>query len=119
MTRQEQTGKRDLGFSSWIRTSLPDSSTGFLATDLDFILFNYKTKRIMLLEVKTRATNLKFWQKSIFDLLDIWLRTGITEDWKYLGFHVIIFENTCFKDGRCLLDNEETNEEQVVKFLSL
>ena len=50
MTRQEVTGVRDLGFSNWIRKELPDSSTGFSASDLDFMLWNWKTKKIILLE---------------------------------------------------------------------
>lgn len=42
MTRKEFSGTRELLFSDWVRTKLPDSSTGFLVTDLDFIIFNYK-----------------------------------------------------------------------------
>lgn len=119
MTKLEVTGKRDLTFSSWIRSSLPDSSTGFLVTDLDFIVFNYKTRKILLLEVKTRSANIKFWQKSIFELLDRWLVAGIDKEWHYYGFHTLIFENTSFKDGRCYLDGEEITESFLISFLSL
>ena len=70
MTRPEFSGIRDLTFSGWIRKNLPDSSTGTLVSDLDFIIYNYKTKNILLLEIKTHNANLKKWQQDIFNLLD-------------------------------------------------
>ena len=36
--------ERSKKFNDWIRKNLPSSKTGLLATDLDFILLNYKTK---------------------------------------------------------------------------
>ena len=106
MTRPEITGKRDLTFSQWIRDNLPDSSFGFMVTDLDFILYNYNTKKVMLLEIKTRNTNIRVWQRSIFDNFSKWIKRGIDDDWIYLGFHIIKFQNTFFNDGKCYLDNK-------------
>ena len=48
MTRKEQTGIRDLTFSRWVREKLPDSNTGFMVSDIDFFMYNYKTKKCML-----------------------------------------------------------------------
>ena len=45
MTRQENTGIRDLTFSGWVRENLPNSATGFMVTDIDFYMYNYKTKK--------------------------------------------------------------------------
>jgi len=45
MTRKEFSNIRDLTFSQWIRNNLPDSSCGYMVSDLDFILQNYKTKK--------------------------------------------------------------------------
>lgn len=119
MTRSEITGIRELNFSKWVREKLPDSSTGFLASDLDFILFNYKTKKIMLLEIKTRNKELKTWQKILFDNLDKWLKKGIDIDWLYLGFHTIRFENTFFNDGKVYIDGIDATEAEIQKYLSL
>jgi hypothetical protein len=119
MTRQEQTFVRDLGFSQWIRKSLPDSATGFLVTDLDFILFNYKTKKFMLIEVKSRSTRIKIWQQSIFRLMDEWISGGMRDGWTNLGFHVIMFENTNFSDGAVYLDDLEVSENTLKNFLSV
>ena len=119
MTRQEFSHTRELNMSGWIREKLPDSSTGFLASDLDFILEIYKTKKIMLLEIKTRNSELKTWQRMLFNNIDKWLRKGIDSDWTYVGFNVIKFENTFFNDGKCYLNEKEINEEELISVLSL
>jgi hypothetical protein len=118
MTRQELTNTRDLTFSGWIRNNLPDSSSGYMVSDLDFILYNYKTKQIMLVEVKTRNAELKTWQYNMFNNIEKWLEKGIDSDWNFLGFHVIQFENTCFEDGKCFFDNKETTEIELKSILS-
>ena len=118
MTRKEITNHRDLSFSTWVRTNLPDSSTGFLVSDLDFILQNYNTKKIMLIEIKTHGCPLKTWQSKLFNQIDKWLKNGVDNDWQYYGFHVITFENTFFNDGKTYLDGVEKTENEIKKFLS-
>jgi hypothetical protein len=119
MTRREITNIRDLTFSGWVRNNLPDSSTGFMASDLDFILQNYQTKKIMLLEIKTRNSDLKNWQKRLFKNIHTWIANGINDNWQYLGFHVIQFENTNFNDGRVYFDYKISSENKIKKILSL
>lgn len=118
MTRREFSGKRDLTVSGWIRENLPDSSTGFLVSDLDFILYNYKTKRIMLLEVKQHGKEMATWQNNLFKNLALWISKGIDKDWNFLGFHSIKFENTDFKDGKCYYDHQEITEEELKHLLN-
>ena len=118
MTRKEITGTRDLSFSSWIREKLPDSSTGYMATDVDFFLYNYKTKDIVILEVKTRKGDVKKWQRIFYKKLNEWIKKGITADWTFHGVYLIQFENTCFEDGKCFLNRIEITEEQLIKKLS-
>lgn len=113
MTRPEFSGIRELNFSGWVRINLPDSSFGFLITDLDFILYNYNTKRIMLLEIKTRNAELKTWQKNIFTNLSKWISRGIDDNWTFLGFHIIKFENTFFNDGKVYFDGEVSSEKEI------
>lgn len=119
MTKKEITSTRDLTFSGWIRTNLPDSSTGFLVSDLDFIIFNYKTKKILLLEVKTRNAVIRPWQKILFENIDRWIKNGIDKEWMYCGFHIVQFENNSSEDGKCWLDGKETDPFQLKEFLSL
>ena len=118
MTRPELTSKRDLTFSGWIREKLPDSSNGYMVSDLDFILYNYKEKICMLLEIKTRNSNLKDWQRRLFANLSKWIEKGIDSDWLFGGFHVVKFENSFFHDGKCWYDDREINEQELVKILS-
>jgi len=105
-------------FNDWVRTECPDSSFGFLATDLDFILYNYNTKKLMLLEIKTRNRPLEFWQEKVFENFSRWLKNGLNKDWTFLGFHIIKFQNTFFNDGKCYLDNKEITEKELKIFLS-
>ena len=122
MTKPEITGKRDLKFSGWIRKNLPDSYTGFLVSDLDFILYSRQSKQIMWIEVKTRNKEISDWQKKLFVDLAKCLRCGMREfmpDWRFAGFHVVKFENTFFDDGNTFFDNREITEKQLVEKLSL
>jgi len=104
--------------SDWIREKLPDSNFGYMVSDLDFILQNYKTKKVMLIEVKTRKSDCKIWQKKLFKNINNWLKKGIDENWQYLGFHLIQFENTCFKDGKSFFDYKEITENELIKKLN-
>ena len=119
MTRVEITGRRCLTFSQWIREKLPDSSTGFSASDLDFILWNWKTKKVMMLEIKTRNCEPRIGQKMMWQNLNKWMRRGIDDGWTYLGFNLIVFEKKDFDDGKCYLNNEEITEEKLITLLSL
>jgi hypothetical protein len=117
MTRQEITNTRDLRFSSWIRYCLPDSDTGFIVSDIDFFLYNYKTKKCAIVEVKTRNASLKF-QKNMYAFLSRWIKKGIDDGWEYRGFYFIRFENTFFSDGKVFLNDIESTEEEIIKELS-
>jgi hypothetical protein len=117
-TRQEITGKRPLEVSKWIRRKMPDSKTGYWVSDLDFILYNVKTKKLMFLEVKTRNSPPKWFQKTMWKSIHNWIRKGIDDDWTYLGFNLITFENTVFNDGRCFLNGKEISELELKEFLS-
>lgn len=120
MTRKEITGERDLWFSGWVRENLPDSSTGFLVSDLDFILWNYKSRRLMLIEVKTRGAKMRFWQENLFKVLDEILNIGSrTAGVEYLGFHCIRFENTNFVNGSCSIDGKVVTEQELCSYLDM
>ena len=109
-------------FNLWVRDKLPDSSTGFLASDLDLILWNHNTRKLMLLEVKSHKAKMKFWQESLFGILDSLIKFGVnklTPPIEYKGFHCIRFENTDFSDGRCLFDKKSVNENELIEILSM
>jgi len=126
MTRKEITGERDLRFSGWVREKLPDSSTGFRVTDIDFVLANVQTKRFMILEIKTRNSEIRPWQKSLLSVVNRSIRAGIGSiqqgpfnKWTYLGMHLIVFENTYFDDGKVYLNDILITEDELCLFLSM
>jgi len=127
MTRPEHLNTRDLSFSRWVRQHLPDSSTGFSVTDLDFIVWNWSPgkERMMLIEVKTHGAGLSTGQKLHMRRIDDWLRKGIDAAWHYFGMFVITFEGAGFDDGRVWIQNiqsdtkHEVTEAALVQLLSL
>jgi len=122
MIPTEHTGQRDLLFSQWIREFLPHVSFG--ATDIDFYLLNYKTKKFMLLEIKCRMADPKEWQRDALLMINHLLKLGMTQttsfsDWKYLGAHLIQFETEPYGEGRIYLDREEIKESELIERLSM
>jgi len=116
MTRPEMTGERDLTFSSWVRKNLPDSSTGWVTSDIDWYMYNYKTKKCCMVETKTRNADLTFAQKQMYNNLSKWISEGAKKDgWDFTGFYVIKFENTWFDDGKVFINSKESSEEEIKK----
>jgi len=121
MTRKEKTGNRehDLFFSKWIRKNLPDSYTGYRCYDVDFVLWNKNTKKVMFIELKSFNADTKPDQHFILKKLNKWISIGIDEDWTYKGLHLIQFEKFNFENGKCYLNRKLINEKELIAFLSL
>ena len=101
-------------FGLWLRNQKEiDSSEGFLATNIDYVWENYKTRNWMMIEEKRYNRQSKEWQKFIFKMLDLLCRV----DKNYKGFHYLIFEFTNPDDGKMFWDNIEINREQLIKIL--
>tara|TARA_Y100000310_G_scaffold210376_1_gene211000 strand:+ start:234 stop:728 length:495 start_codon:yes stop_codon:yes gene_type:complete len=119
MTRQEITGERDLTFSGWVRKNLPDSDTGWCTSDIDWYMYNYKTKKCCIVETKTRNANLTYSQQQMYNNLAKWIGEGAKKDgWKFTGFYIIKFENTWYDDGKVFINGKESSEEEIKKILS-
>ena len=119
MTRSEMTGERDLTFSGWVRKNLPDSSTGWVTSDIDWYMYNYKTKKCCMVETKTRNADLTFAQTQMYKNLSKWISEGAKKDgWDFTGFYIIKFENTWFDDGKVFINSKESSEEEIKKILS-
>jgi hypothetical protein len=110
---KEVTGKRNLNFSKWVRESNP-GVYGFTANDVDFLLRNYRTKEIMVIEVKCYNGRMLDKQRLFYCDLHKILKSGCeAAGWKYKGVHLLQFENTCPADGKIYLDNKEITEDQL------
>lgn len=117
-TRPEFSGKRSLEFSQWVKDKLPDSKTGFMVTDLDFILYDYKRKKVAIVEVKQYNKIIDNWQDNVFRFLRDCIRNGKPDGWEFVGYFVIRFEKTNFSDGKVYMNGNESSEEAIRKKLS-
>ncbi len=104
--------------SDWVRNELPDSSSGFMVSDLDFVLWNYKTRKLILLEVKTHHAECKNWQRNMWKNMNKWLKAGVSDGWEYLGFHLLVFHGKDFSNP-IYYDNKEITEQELKQILSL
>ena len=120
MTRPEITGERDLTFSEWVRENLPNSDTGWVTSDIDWYMFNYKTKKCCIVETKTRNANLTYTQEQMYSNISKWIGEGSKKDgWNFIGFFLVKFENTFFDDGKVYLNGKESSEVEIKQILSL
>jgi hypothetical protein len=116
MTTQDKGFSRVSYFSHWIRQNLPDSSTSFYVTDIDFLLMNFRLKKAMMVEAKSFNAPMKKWQQSCYSKLNQWISEGIKSDpdnWTWFGTHLITFEQTNFEDGKVWFDGELTDEKSL------
>jgi hypothetical protein len=101
-------------FGIWLREQREvDSSLGFVATNLDFIWVNYKTGLWLLLEEKRYKSDMKSYQKQIFELLDC----SAKNDKNYRGFYFVQFEKTSPDDGKIWINYKESTKEQLLSLL--
>lgn len=93
----------------WIRENMPNSNQGYMASDIDLIVWNYITRKFAILEFKTNMGTIKPFQYTFFAKLNKWIKEGIKSDeenWKYLELNLITFENYSFDDGKAWLNGE-------------
>jgi len=110
---KEATGLRNLNFSKWLRSNNPGVS-GFTANDVDFFFRNYKTKEMMVMEVKVYNGKMMDRQRPFYSDLHKILKSGCEANgWNYRGVHLLQFENTCPNDGKIYLDNKEITESKL------
>jgi len=104
--------------SDWVRNELPDSASGFTVSDIDFVFSNYKTRKIMILEVKTHNSACKNWQRNMWKNMNRWLKKGVDGGWTYLGFHLLVFQGIDFSLP-IYYDYKQIDEAQLKKILSM
>lgn len=117
MTRQEITNRRPSFLSGWIRTALTDSKDGLTVHDVDFVLYNYKTKKIMIIEEKTMSEGVTFSQKDVINIIHRALQKGLGEEYTYLGYHLITFKGRDFSD-EVHFDHDLVEEEELIRRLT-
>ncbi len=117
----ERTNKRSSVFSGWIRKKLPDPKAGFCVTDIDWLFWNWRTRKLMLVEEKTKMGSISPWfRKFLQNVLNPALKEYCAKnEIDYRGFHLLQFVNDGPEDGMILLNGKEVTEEELIKFLSM
>ena len=101
-------------FGLWLREQPEiDSALGYIATNIDFMWRNYKSKLWMLIEEKRYMSQIKRWQAQMFKIIDF----VCSADKNYRGFHVLTFENSNPDDGKIYLDGNEITRKELLDFL--
>ena len=122
-TRQEQTGRRNLDFSGWVRRTLT-SAKGFTVFDLDFIFRDYERKLLQIVEVKTHGGEISTLQRIALGELAQIMEAGIAagkpnSGWRWCGMHVLRLEGTAPDCGRALWDGQLVTEKQLIDLLEM
>jgi hypothetical protein len=103
-------------FGLWLREQPEiDSGLGFIATNIDYMWQNYKTGRWMLIEEKRHGRKPAKWQVGMFKILN-WCAKHHPH---FVGFFVIIFENTSPDDGKIWINGKEITKEKLIEFLCM
>lgn len=101
-------------FGTWIREQEQVSSRlGYIATDLDYVWENYKTKQIMLIEEKRYMGRLTFAQTQTFRRLDNIMKSSPY----YCGFHLLQFEHKDPTDGLIFWNGCEISSDDLIEKL--
>lgn len=107
--------KGERSFSRWLREELPDKK--FLVSNIDFVLEDWQTKTLMLLEMKTYKKTIRPAQRILYENLCRWIRKGMEPQWKLIGWFTITFEKSCFDDGKCWINDVEVTEDQLLTYI--
>lgn len=102
-------------FSNWLFNNLPESSEWMVIQDIDYVLQNFKTKRFIFIELKTRKNELTSAQRSFYSMLHKRMikSNEINDWWKFIWTHLIQFEKDNFDDWYVLLNWKMINEYQL------
>lgn len=95
--------KHSTEFGLWLREQEEiNSRHGFVASNLDYIWQNYKTKQWMLIEEKRYMANLTWSQMQMFKFLV----KKIKHDPKFYEFFLIQFERSSPDDGNIYINHK-------------
>jgi len=112
-TQQRRDG-HSTEFGLWLRKQPElDSYKGYNTSNVDFMWMNERLLQWLFLEEKRWLAKIPPAQRRIFEKLDQSISCS-----DYLGFHVIIFENTDTDDGRMILDGREIERKDLIDFLT-
>ena len=120
MTRPQLIAGLSTSVSRFIRQYAKASEGGLCVTNLDFVIEDFKQRKLMLLEEKTRNGTLGFGQRKTFQLLDGFLKSSASSvGYDYWGFYLLTLPAGCDMPGPgMLLNGEPVTVEQFTQHIS-
>jgi hypothetical protein len=123
MVREEITGKRNLDFSGWIRSNLTGIE-GYTVFDIDFVYRDYLRKRLQIVEAKVLKGKLTYMQERVIPEIASIFEAGIAAGkpepgWRWMGYHVVRFENTSPENGLIEWDGKIITREKLIELLEM
>lgn len=111
--------ERRTDFGRWMSKNLRSSSTGLCFGDIDYIVWDYKTKDLCIIEEKTGESTMNLWQKFLLNTLDKMLIQHSEEyGINYHGYHLIQLENTDPDNGLTKLNGKFIEAKELVNRLN-
>lgn len=99
MSSSEFVSKYESFFQNRLFSNLPKSSEGVIISNIDFVICNYKTKKFILVELKTKGNEMKNWQKWLYNMLHRRLmHTNNLDNRSFEGTYCIRFMGENFSD---------------------
>jgi hypothetical protein len=110
-------------FSQWIRKTCKDSHLGLSVVNVDYILNEYKQKRLKIIEEKTHGKKIMDYpQTQVYKILDTALKyaeENLVFEYEYEGFFLITFSNTDPENSEFIyINGVSVTKEELLKFLN-
>jgi len=113
----EEKGKYETFMQNWFYENLPNSEFWCIIQDIDFIIQNLKTKRFLIIELKTRWNKVTYSQRKFYSMLNKRLaKTNWSDWWTYVWTNLLSFEWDNFYDWKVTLNWNKTDEYQLQQF---
>lgn len=121
-SNQEFISKYEQFFSNWLHANLPKSAYWTLISNIDFIIWDYKTKKFYLVELKTHWNYMRTRQKNLYNML--YRRLSFCNDKgldsrTFVWCYCITFEGSNFQDWRVRIQGSwirnKTVDEETLK----
>jgi len=99
-SNDEFISKYEQFFSNWLFKNLPKSSEWVIISNIDFVVCDYKMKKFILIELKTKWNQMQPRQKNLYNMIH--RRLMKTNEWvddrTFVWTYCICFEWTNFED---------------------
>jgi len=107
--------KREQNFSNYLDDYMPKSIEWMFISDVDYVLYNTKTKRFLMLEIKTLWNEMKPWQREIYwEIHKRLMLTNKQSHMKFVWTYLIEFNWKDWNDDLVYISGTEIKEKTII-----